>query len=180
MNKMTEPKNLKKKICLLGQFGVGKTSLIQRYVYNRFEEKYLTTIGVCVSQKLLPPILKAGKQDLVQYCFLIWDIGAIQKFDAMVKSYYHGAAGALAVADLTRPESIEELKRNSDQFRMINSSAKFIIIGNKIDLTPASDAFQIKYQELAKEYATDFLFTSAKTGENVEEAFIKLAEILDD
>jgi small GTP-binding protein len=180
MNKMTETKHLKKKICMLGQFGVGKTSLIQRYVYNRFDEKYLTTIGVKVSQKLLPPILKTGKQDLVQYSFLIWDIGDMHKFDAMVKCYYNGAAGALAVADLSRPESIDKLKINSEQFRSINSSAKFVIIGNKIDITPNSDSIQIQYQELAKEYSTDYLFTSAKTGENVEEAFIKLAKILED
>jgi small GTP-binding protein len=177
---MPETKQLKKKICMLGQFGVGKSSLIQRYVYNRFDEKYLTTIGVKVSQKLLPPIHKSEKQNLVQYNFLIWDIAAMEKFDAMVKGYYNGAAGALAVADLTRPELIDDLKRISDRFMVVNSSAKFIFVGNKIDITPDSDARLDEYQELAEDYSNDFLFTSAKTGENVEEAFLKLAEILED
>ena len=96
---------VKKKICLLGSFAVGKTSLIERFVYNRYDEKYLTTIGVKISQKVLAPIDDPQGGRMIQHTFLIWDIAGLEKFDKVVKNYFRGAAGALAVADLTRPES---------------------------------------------------------------------------
>jgi small GTP-binding protein len=92
----------KRKICLLGPSAVGKTSIVERFVYSRFDDKYLTTLGVKVSQKLMPPLRRAGSGRYMQFTFLIWDIAGMEAFDATVKSYYRGAAGALAVADLTR------------------------------------------------------------------------------
>ena len=98
--------SIKKKVCLLGSFAVGKTSLVERFVHNRFDEKYLTTIGVKISQKALPPIESKRDRQMIQHTFLIWDIAGLEKFDSVEMSYFRGAAGALVVADLTRPETI--------------------------------------------------------------------------
>ena len=170
---------LKKKICMLGQFGVGKTSLTNRFVHNRFEEKYLTTIGVKVCQKTLPPLTAGRGHRNIQYDFLIWDIAGIEKFDMMIKNYYQGAAGALAVADLTRMETVEALQEIVEKFITVVPAAKLIFLGNKIDLSEPGQTGRKKIQKLADNFAGEFLFTSAKTGEKVEEAFLKLAEKVD-
>ena len=78
---MEETFLIKKKICLLGAFAVGKTSLVERFVYDRFDEKYLTTIGEKISQKLLPPVQDTRSGQLCQHNVLIWDIAGLEKFD---------------------------------------------------------------------------------------------------
>lgn len=169
---------LKKKICLLGSFGVGKTSLIERFVHNRFEEKYLTTLGVRISQKILPPVKNSGDGLPKQYYLLIWDIAGLEKFDSVVKNYFRGAAGALAVADLTRPETFEGLLQNVNRFLKINPEAKIGVLGNKVDLLPTKESIPIHLKEIAQGLNTEALSASAKTGENVEAAFLSLAKML--
>lgn len=131
---------LKKKICLLGAFAVGKTSLTDRFVYGRFEEKYLTSVGVKISQKLMPPVQAPSGGRMVQHAFLIWDIAGLEKFDHVADNYFRGAAGALAVADLTRPETIDDLKRFATRFRFVNPEAKLILVGNKLISSMATGA----------------------------------------
>jgi small GTP-binding protein len=126
----------KKKICMVGSFGVGKTSLVEKFVYNRFDDKYLSTLGVKVSQKLLPPVHHPHIDLPRQFMFLLWDIAGIDKFDTITKNYYRGAAGALAVADLTRPETIKNLTEYFEKFLTLNPEGKLIILGNKDDLVP--------------------------------------------
>ena len=166
---------VKKKICLLGAFAVGKTSLTERFVYGRFEEKYLTTVGVKISQKMVPPLQVPGGGRTVQHAFLIWDIAGLEKFDHVTDNYFRGAAGALAVADLTRPETIEELKRFGTRFRSVNPEAKLVLIGNKLDLFDADRGTLARLERLAREHATGFILTSAKSGARVEEAFLELS-----
>jgi GTPase SAR1 family protein len=83
----------KLKICLLGTFGVGKTSLVQRFVNDRFSEKYLTTVGLTLSQKMMPPVRHEAADKSIQHMFLIWDIAGIEKYDSMVLNYFRGASG---------------------------------------------------------------------------------------
>jgi small GTP-binding protein len=166
---------LKKKICLLGSFAVGKTSLIERFVHNRFDEKYLTTIGVKVSQKILPPLEHPVKGQLVQYTFLIWDIARMEKLDNVVTNYYRGAAGALAVADLTRDETIPHLGDICTAFRSVNPRAELLILGNKLDIFQHEKKTNALLKTTASGFSTEYLLTSAKTGERVEEAFLMLA-----
>ena len=166
---------IKKKICLLGAFAVGKTSLTERFVYGRFEEKYLTSVGVKISQKTVPPVQALGGGRMVQHAFLVWDIAGLEKFDHVADNYFRGAAGALAVADLTRPETIEELKRFCTRFRFVNPEAKLVLIGNKADLFDDDRGTLSRLEKLAREYATGSLLTSAKSGAGVEEAFLELS-----
>ncbi len=175
---MDSARQLKKKICLLGSFGVGKTSLVERFVYNRFGEEYLSTLGVRVSQKRLPSIESSRGKGVVQYTFLIWDIAGMDKFDAVVENYFRGAAGALAVMDLTRPETAERLERICHRFLSVTENAKLLVLGNKLDLVHDEDDREAHPVHLAKTFATDYLLTSARTGENVEKAFLTLAQKL--
>jgi small GTP-binding protein len=173
---MNEIRLIKKKICLLGSFAVGKTSLIERFVYSRFDEKYLTTIGVKISQKILPPIHSPESGQFIQYNFLIWDIAAMEKFDNVVMNYYRGASGALAVVDLTRPETIPELEIICDKFLSVNHKARLLIIGNKLDIFQENDRTINSLKKTASDLSTEYLLTSAKTGAYVEEAFLGLAK----
>jgi small GTP-binding protein len=169
---------VKKKICLLGSFAVGKTSTVERFVYSRFDEHYLSTIGVRVSQKLLPPMAVPGKPTQVQYHFLIWDIAAMDRFDAMVENYYRGAAGALAVGDLTRPDSFTQLEEICSRFSAVNPEAVLVIVGNKVDLKPPDEDTLPAIERLEAVYGSPSLCTSAKSGENVDAAFLELARKL--
>jgi len=167
---------IKKKICLLGSFSVGKTSLVERFVYDRFDEKYLTTIGVNISQKLLEPITPPNSTKLVQHHFLIWDIASFEKFNAVTLNYFRGAAGALAVADLTRPETLTDIRHLCDQFLSVNAEAKLVFVGNKIDIFQGPETILNELGETARSFATHYLTTSAKTTEKVENAFMDLSK----
>jgi len=167
---------IKKKVCLLGTFAVGKTSTVERFVYSRFDEAYLTTIGVRVSQKLMPPMAAPGRADRVQYNLLIWDIAAMDRFDALVENYYRGAAGALAVGDLTRPDSFTQLEEICTNFRSVNPEAAIVIVANKVDLQSPDEATTRAIDRLATTYGTPSFTTSAKSGVNVEAAFAQLSQ----
>ncbi|MBT8332426.1 MAG: GTP-binding protein [Deltaproteobacteria bacterium] len=167
---------LKKKICLIGSFAVGKTSLIQRYVYDRFDEKYLTTIGVKISEKALPPITDPDGGQVIQHTFLIWDIAGLEKFDSVVANYFRGAAGALIVADLTRHETIEQLGQLYDRFSAISPDASVIVLGNKLDIFKEDKQTVSSLKAKAAEFKSESILTSAKTGDGVEQAFMRLSQ----
>jgi small GTP-binding protein len=166
---------LKKKICLLGAFAVGKTSLAERFVHSRFDEKYLTTVGVKISQRTMPPFQPPGGGPMVQHAFLIWDIAGLEKFDHVADNYFRGAAGGLAVADLTRPETIEELEGFCTRFRSVNPGAVLVLIGNKADLFDDDRGTLARLEKLARAHLTRFMLASAKSGVRVEEAFTELS-----
>lgn len=167
---------LKKKICLLGTFAVGKTSLVQRFVNDRFSDKYLTTIGISVSKKLMPPVDCGETGGTAQHTFLIWDIAGLEKFDPVVMNYFRGASGALAIADLTRPETVYELAAIGNKFLSVNPKAALVAIGNKLDLmNDRTDTFS-DYKRLAADFGSELILTSAKTGERVEGAFQLLSQ----
>jgi GTPase SAR1 family protein len=160
---------------LLGPFAVGKTSLVERFVYDRFDETYLTTIGVKISQKLLSPVEDPKSGQLIQYTFLVWDIAAMDKFDGVVENYYRGSAGALAVADLTRPEILPDLRNICDRFHSVSPGAQLLVLGNKLDIFEENKTTISLLKKTASAFSTEYLLTSAKTGEKVEEAFLTLA-----
>lgn len=174
---MDQSKLIKKKICLLGAFSVGKTSLIQRYVYNRFDERYLSTLGVKISQKILEPVHK-NKVQIIQYNLLIWDIEGYDPETPAIRNYYKGAAAAILVADISNPTSIALLDTILNNFHSVAPEAAVILSGNKCDL-PEDNAAQIEsLEKYAAKRSFPLLLTSAKTGENVERLFYNLSEIL--
>jgi len=103
-----ETKRITKKICLLGDPAVGKTSLIHRYVYDVFDDKYLSTIGAKITKKK-NVVEIPGARFNVEITLLVWDIAGQMKFGNVHQSYYKGAEGALVVADITRSETFEHI-----------------------------------------------------------------------
>jgi len=158
---------IRKKILLIGDFGVGKTSLIRQYIDHTFDDNYLTTIGVKISRKKLLLDTKA-------YELLIWDLEGATPQKSIPKSYYNGASGAIFVGDISRAETIESLDGHIAAFKQINPDASYMIAYNKSDLlTPK----QIKTFPQAEH----IFLTSAKTDKNVDKIFIALAkEIFND
>ncbi len=163
---------IKKKICLLGSFGVGKTSLIRRFVLNSFEESYLTTIGVNISRK------RVSDSNETEYDFLIWDIEGHEKFSQAIQNYYAGSAGAILTADLTRPDSLTHLSSILTRFKTINPEASLVFCATKSDLVDVSAGVQKTYTDWAKDNKLPYFITSAKENNNVEESFIALAGLL--
>ena len=94
---------LSKKVCLLGDFAVGKTSLVRRFVYDLFDDKYISTIGVKVSRKT---VSLARDDDIVDLTMMLWDLAGSEEFSRMRASYLRGAACALMVYDISRPETL--------------------------------------------------------------------------
>jgi small GTP-binding protein len=165
----SDPLTYQKKICLLGDFAVGKTSLIRRFVEGRFDERYLTTVGVVVSRKRL------SFTSAVMH-LLIWDLAGGRDFSQ--SGYLTGLAGALLVCDLTRAETLAAYRPYTSQVRQANPEAQIILLANKSDLTDARSVPEEQLLSIAGELDAPLVITSAKTGERVEEAFIMLAERL--
>ena len=164
-------KILQKKICVLGDFGVGKTSLVGRFVKNQFSEKYLTTVGVKMDTKLV------SVNDTLKMKLIIWDIAGENAFKKISQTYLRGAAGFILVLDGTRLTTLEaalDIKQNIIQ---LLGNIPFVALINKVDLKAQ---WEIDDEHIARLNAVEkqLFFTSAKTGEQVEEAFISLSQYL--
>ncbi|MFX1418026.1 MAG: Rab family GTPase [Promethearchaeota archaeon] len=159
------------KVIIVGPPAVGKTSLLNRFVHNEFKMRYSLTIGVDFLTKNVE--YESSKIAKLQ----IWDIGGQERFKFLHRSFYEGAFGALVVFDLSRQQTFSGMKTwISEMKSIINDDIPKIIIGNKADLIPEIgqiiDKSEIKvYSEKEGCY---YIETSAKTGENVENAFLEL------
>ncbi len=159
---------IQKKICLLGSFAVGKTSLTSRFVHSLFSDKYLTTIGVKVSKKVL--------QIRTEECILvIWDRAGEDEFQAVEAAYLRGASGYLLVADGTRRATLEQAVALQEKAVAAVGRVPFRLLPNKADL---QDDWEVEESALAELSARGWVCqpTSAKTGAGVEAAFLGLAE----
>ncbi len=161
---------IKKKICMLGAFAVGKTSLVQQYVHSIFSEKYQTTVGVKIDKKTLT--MESGAIDLI-----LWDIHGEDAFQSVRASYLRGAAGLLIVVDGTRRATLNtafDLKARATE---TVGAVPTILVFNKSDL--AAD-WEITPAELAqvRQKGAVTVETSAKTGSGVEETFEMLVRAM--
>ncbi|MEW5759389.1 MAG: Rab family GTPase [Candidatus Thermoplasmatota archaeon] len=157
-----------KKICLLGDGAVGKTSLIRKYVYDMFDDKYITTIGTKVTKK---SIILRWKGEEIKMTLMVWDILGQKEHLSLHRVYYQGAEGALIVADATRVETIDSLPMWTDSFISVVGNKPFIFLLNKIDLISPNTYDYSKIENVSKRYNTHYMVTSAKVGLNVDKAF---------
>jgi small GTP-binding protein len=158
---------ISKKIILTGSFGVGKTSLFNRFVYQKFDEKYLTTIGVKIDKKSLT----VNDKDIT---LLIWDIAGEVTQDKVPVSYFLGAAGIVYIVDLSRPHTFLNLSVDIEFLQKLLPDAAVMVVANKRDMLSEEEL-----QELYNNQPLKWNFaTSAKTGENVEAMFQELGSIL--
>ncbi|MFX1376123.1 MAG: Rab family GTPase [Promethearchaeota archaeon] len=162
------------KIVLLGQAGVGKTSLVYQFMEKKFRENYKQTLGV--------NLLKKDMQidDYGGVSAQIWDLGGQEPFKSLRKLYLEGANGGLVIFDLTDRNSFDKLMEWIDSFKNARGEQPLLLIGNKSDLEKLIKVKEKEASQFASNNNMELIITSAKTGQNVEEVFIKLTKrILD-
>jgi small GTP-binding protein len=155
------------KICMVGDFGVGKTSLVARFVRSTFSDKYLTTIGVKVDTKEVE-LAGRGATKLV-----IWDIAGRSHLDALNMTYLRGASALLLVADGTRERSLNTALDLLMQSRTLLPEAAVVLAVNKLDLVERWEVAPAALAELRRTLPVHE--TSARSGEGVEAAFAEIA-----
>lgn len=181
-NILPDEEKMKVKICLIGEAAVGKTSMIRRFVHDEFDDKYITTLGAKVSKKVIDYDL--SHKDLhIDMDMTIWDIMGEKGFRDLVKeAFFIGTRGVLAVCDITRYDTLKELDDWIQSVFRVVGNIPVIYAVNKVDL---KDEVLLMYGDTELEQSTrafdaSYLYTSAKTGENVEEIFRKLGQMIID
>ncbi|MFW9827462.1 MAG: Rab family GTPase [Candidatus Thorarchaeota archaeon] len=172
MLKKSNLKSILLKVITCGEGGVGKTTLLYRYIEGIFLADTRLTIGV---EFFLKEIALEGKKILLQ----VWDFGGQEHFRPLLRSYAKGAKGALLLFDLTRPSSLDRIDQWVDICRKENPDIPIIFLGTKLDLTDQitiDDNYALYFKE--KYHFFNFLKISSKTGENVNLAFKLLAKKL--
>lgn len=152
--------NNSRKVVLVGHFGVGKSSLVRRYVQNTFSDNYIVTIGVHILKKEI----KINELDLT---LIIWDIEGKDDIQKVRTSYLLGTSGFIYVIDPTRPQTFERFNQEKEFIKENFPAAKIVSVANKSDLIDV-DEFKVLLEE--KNIYIDY-FTSAKTGNEVENVF---------
>lgn len=155
------------KIVLVGHFGVGKTSLIRRFVDNSFSEEYLSTIGVSISKKMI------GDATV-----MIWDIEGHTEFKPIFKQYFMGSKGFIIVADLLREETIEEIKNHIALCHEVVKDAPLVIALNKCDMPHTFNQEQIDKLKQLSPKIIKVVKTSAKEAQEVETLFNELNQAI--
>jgi small GTP-binding protein len=172
---MPEPYLLKSKICLVGERGVGKTSLIRRYVLDQFDDKYVRTLGAKVEKKTMR-IDVAERHAQIDVSMAIWDIiGHVGFRQLLGDSFFNGAQGILAVADLTRRETLPVLTGWVEAVESVAGKVPVVLVANKADLTAEAQFGAADLAEMANTFGCTYVLTSAKNGQNVEDTFVRLA-----
>lgn len=170
---------LKLKVCLVGDSAVGKTSMIRKYVYDEFSDKYLTTLGTKITKKeMVVPNPNGDGQIAVDMA--VWDIMGQHGFRALLQeAYFFGVDGIIAVCDLTRAETLEGLKDWLERTRETAGDVPIVVVGNKSDLGNERTIAEEDLANVTEKYDGEYSYTSAKTGENIEKLFEDLTrEIL--
>lgn len=162
--------SLTSKVCIVGDFAVGKTSVVERYVNNHFSEKYLTTVGVKIDTKEIEFPDREITQKLV-----IWDVAGADRFGRTEMNYLRGANGYIYVADGTRPPTLTAIDTIHKQVTDTYGSTPAVILVNKHDLVADWTVSDDRLDTLRATYG-DVYETSARSGNNVETAIVRLAE----
>jgi len=161
---------VQKKVCMLGSFSVGKTSLVRRFVESMFSDAYLTTVGVKIDKKLL-------QVDGNDVTLMLWDIYGEDDFQKLRMSYLRGASGFLLVVDGTRRATLDKALAIKEEADKALGSAHAVLVLNKCDLTEQWEIEPEKENELSGR-GWSLVRTSAKTGQGVEEVFTALARAM--
>jgi small GTP-binding protein len=158
------------KTIILGDAAVGKTSIVAKHVSSSFKENYIPSIGANVTSR-------DYDIDGTYVTLMIWDIAAQEAFSRVRFDYYQGAKGAMLVYDVSRPQTYEDvISWYDDLEKGVPKGIPLMVVGNKVDLPPIVQSQSGK--RLAGDLGADFIETSAKTGENIGEAFERLVRKL--
>ena len=157
---------MQKKVCMLGAFAVGKTSLVSRFVSSIFSDKYLTTVGVKIDKKTVT----IGDREVT---LLLWDIYGQDEFQSVQQSYLRGSAGYLLIVDGTRRATLETAATLQKTAEGLLGPVPYVVVLNKADLESEWQVDDRGIWTLA-ERGAPVVRASAKTGAGVEEAFLAL------
>ncbi len=172
---MTKSEVLKSKVCLVGEAGVGKTSLIRRFVLDVFSDEYIRTLGAKVTKKSLP-IAVPERNLRFEVSMAIWDVIGHAGFrDLLSDSFFLGAQGILAVADLTRKETLPSVAAWVSAVEKVAGRVPVVLVGNKADLEREAQFGERELAAMARSIEAAHVIASAKSGQNVEQAFRLLA-----
>jgi len=155
---------IKKKVCMVGQFGVGKTSLVRRFVDSIFDERYLTTVGVKIDRK----DVIIGSQSVT---LMLWDLAGEDDLAQLKLSHLRGASGYILVADGCRAASLAKAIDLQQRITEQLGPLPFVLVLNKADLR---DQWEVQDPDVSK-HGWPAFETSAKAGSGVEEMFLALA-----
>jgi small GTP-binding protein len=171
-------KTVKSKVCLVGEIAVGKTSLIARFVNDLFDDRYIMTIGTKVTKKTVDVHIEERAAD-VAVEMTIWDIMGEKGFRQLLKeAYFFGANGIIAVCDLTRRNTLEDLDDWIDHVIRVVGEVPVYVAVNKADIADQATYGEDEVRAFLKAYNAPYTMTSAKTGENVEQAFESIARAM--
>ncbi len=159
-----------KKIVILGHFGVGKTSLIRRFVEDSFSDKYRVTIGVHITKKVVE--LSADEN----ISLIIWDLEGTDEVQMIRDAYLLGTHGVVFVFDVSRPSTFQNINEDLKIVAEKTPNTPLIVVGNKIDLVINNELQGL----LVENNIEANYLTSAKTGDSVNEMFTHLASLLND
>ena len=164
------------KLVMLGDEGVGKTSLIIQHTERRFSESYKMTIGTDISAKLIE-VEQSGVKTKVY--LIIWDIGGQEKYRILRESYLRGASGALLVYDTTLKSTYHHVYEWVDEAKKFcGGKIPMLLLGNKIDIVDQRKVQTEEGEKIAKELNIEYYETSAKSGENVNKAFDEIVKLI--
>jgi len=174
---MEQSREFKIKICLLGDGAVGKTSLIKKFVYDEFDDKYIVTLGAKTSKKFVS-LPNPKDRSPVDITLMISDIMGQTDVKGIHDAYLIGTKGAIMVCDFTRKSTLENLKNWMERLLKVCGEVPVVFVVNKYDLILDAQFDFNALQKLAEGYKATAFVSSAKTGENVEKVFHSLAERL--
>jgi small GTP-binding protein len=169
-----ELRRIKRKALLLGDGAVGKTSLIRKFVTDKFDDKYITTIGTKITKKEM-----VFKEQNIELTMMMWDILGQKGYTTIQSSSYRGAEGAIMVCDLTRAETLRSLEEYwMPELGKVVGDVPLVFVGNKVDLLEQRQVSEDELAAFAKRFGAPFYMSSARTGERVEDLFKKLGELV--
>jgi Ras-related protein Rab-6A len=165
-----------KKVVLLGDPAVGKTSLIRRFVEDSYDESYLSTIGSNVYKKRITVPNEGGAP--LELTMIIWDIAGQRVCDSLKAAYFRGANAAIVVCDITRHQTLEHMRDWVDSLHEIVERAPVVFVGNKNDLAEFRQVEPDELMQLASSYGASHYHASARTGESVQMIFSLVGQSL--
>lgn len=165
--------NYIRKICLVGDPAVGKTSLVKRFVLDKYDDAYISTIGAKVLKREVD-LRHSGKDYHVS--LMVWDVMGQKHFKIIESVAFLHVKGGLITCDMTRKETFDNMGYWIDALTNISGKIPLIILANKSDLADGLQVTRAMLDEFSARTGIPYFITSAKTGENVEAAFLKLAE----
>ncbi|XP_078075934.1 ras-related protein Rab-27B isoform X2 [Mustelus asterias] len=169
------------KLLALGDSGVGKTTFLYRYTENKFNPKFVTTVGIDFREKrLMHHAAGANGKNPFKIHLQLWDTAGQERFRSLTTAFFRDAMGFLLIFDLTSQQSFLNVRNWISQLQAnaYCENPDVVLIGNKADLTDQREVQEYQAKELADKYGIPYFETSAATGDSIDEAILALLDLI--